>query len=192
MLRKSWHGLVLCLFALTVPNSASAQEELPPNQSVRISIHVDPEDSESPIQFVVTMSLSAQSKVESEIAWSVDSVRIEQYASNGDQIDAWYEFAPAVSTGDGYWRINHANPLSPDISEFSVPPEVTGFAESEFTSGDYLDYRVLGKIANSNVEKPYGSTFFADYSFWKLSDSEPLDEGEDKPVEGDEGGDGLG
>ena len=192
MFKQTSLSLVLAIFGTALVRPVVAQTELPPDQSIQMSIHADPDDSESPVRFTLTLHLSAESQDGAAIAWHVNWIEVDHLDPYGELINSWYELDPEVNTANGAWVVTHADPLTPAIEEFSVPPEIQGFATSKSDAGDDLQYHLAGKVAEPEAVKPYDVTVFADYLFWKASDAEPLDEGGEKPIEGDDGDGTLG
>lgn len=192
MFTRSSLSLALAILGTVLVRPVLAQTEMPPDQSIQMSIHADPDDSESPVRFKLTLNLSAESLDGSTIAWHVNWIEIDHLDPYGELIDSWYELDPEVNTPDGAWVATHADPLAPAIEEFSVPPEIQGFATSKSNVGDELQYHLAGQVGKPEAVEPYAVTVFADYLFWKVSDTEPLDEGGEIPVEGNEGDGTLG
>jgi len=192
MFKHAFLILAIPLLGALSAAPVAAQTELPPDQLVQMSIHSDPNDPDSPVRFQLTLHLAAESADGSAVDWHVNWIEVDHLDPYGVAIESWYELDPEVNTETGAWKVTHANPLAPTVEEFSVPPEIQGFATSKAIAGDGLQYHLAGQVAQSEAVKPYGVTVFADYLFWKASEAEPLDEGSDTPVEGEAGNGSLG
>ncbi len=169
----------VCLFAFTVTSHA-----LPADRSVSYRIYQDPNNPSAGALFTVILELTADSANGSSVGWEVQEARITQHANGGNPARKWSQAAPTVGTADGLWWVTHADPQSPLVSEFTMPPSISGVADSDDPQQPDLEYAIAGRVY---TPPPTGSHFLItaalDYVFAEAGSSEPEDEGEEEPGE---------
>ena len=84
-------------------------------------------------------------------------VTIRELDANANVVHTWFKTDPFVDTADGLWWIDHADPVSPVISEFLIPPRIADTAPSvnPFTEAA-LEFDIEGAVY---VEPPEGAPF---------------------------------
>ncbi len=161
-----------------------ANAALPDEQIIEYRVHEIPTDPESTVVFVVRLELTAADSDGNEIGWEITTAEFRQPGSGGDTI--WAENSPYVDTADGLWWIEHADPEAPEESEFVLPPWLAGIATADNPQDDDLDYDLEGVEYSPPPlpgDPPYENTAALDYSFTLSQEEEPLEEGDDEPVD---------
>lgn len=171
------------------PSSSQAQTALPPDRSVLFEIHADTGDPGSPVLLTTEIRLTAKNRIANEVAWNPIWVAITHYDGNGAIAGSWFESNPHLQTSDRFWHVSHADAAKPETAEFVNPPELSGVADSDSPNGPTLDYFIKGRSPTGSPNSPYPITSILDYSFWKSNEPEPVDDGEDEPVDIPEGTD---
>lgn len=169
-------------------SSAQAQSTLPADRSAYFNIHTDPLDAESPVRIKTEIRLRAMTQEHNVIGWYPLWIAITQYDDQGGIVESWTHLDPTMPE-DRLWYVTHAEPARPMSSEFAMPPELVGTAESDTPNGPTLDYYLLGKNPGVSPVMPYPITSVLDYSFHRSDEPEPIDEDEDEPAETPEGSD---
>lgn len=164
-----------------------AAADLPADRCVVYLMRADPGDPNSPCAFAVTLTLAASSASGDSIGWSVTGAEFVEFDQYNVAIRAWYDDQPGVSSVDGLWWIVHANPGSPQVSEFALPPPLSGSAAAQDPGNANLDYAVSGVQYDPSPQDPlYTATAALDYAFVLAGGSEPVRVGESEPVEIDD------
>jgi len=156
---------------------------LPPDRVVHYAIREDPADPDSRIQYVLSLSLSAQEQNVDYIGWSVDNYMITETAVIG--VDSvWDVDAPNVLTTDGLWWVKHADPDNPVRSDFVEPAQIADTASAHDPSDPDLHFDVAGVPYSEPPEgPPYAVTAALDFTFIKDGSSEPDDSGSHEPAD---------
>ena len=163
--------------------AASPAVALPADQTVVYTMRETPGQSGSAMVFRVTMHLKAVSAEGDSVGWSATEVEFHQ-PSDG----RWIETAPVFETSDGLWWVDHFDPESPIIDEFSSPPLIQGRATAQAPSTVDLDYWFVSAGSNSSLAaSSLAATTLIDYTFTAAGSSEPTAEGDDEPVDIDNG-----
>ena len=161
---------------------------LPADQKIVYRIHETPTDPSSGVVFTVTLKLVAEDIDGDDVAWRVSKATFKQKQPARE----WAEAYPSVDTPDGLWWVTHADPQSPAITEFSLPPFMDGTATAQDSGYDDLDFEFEGTVYVAPPppdNPPYGeNTTASTYWFQLVGSSVAEEEGEDEPVEADEGG----
>ncbi|MHC4062947.1 MAG: hypothetical protein ACYSUI_00380 [Planctomycetota bacterium] len=179
-------GILLAL--TTVGATCSIAQALPNDRTIRYTIYEDRYDSESDVAFTVDLSVSAESKDGNDIGWEVTQIRLEEFREvDGNRV--WTEDWPTLYTADGLWWVGHADPDDPQISEFDMPPLLDATAEAQDPSYANLDYYLEGVHNNALSATPFTNTVGLDFEFTLVGEEDPIEEGDDEPVEPDEDGD---
>lgn len=177
---------VICA-ALGATVQTAAADDLPANRCVGYLMRADPNDPNSPLAFVVTLTLSASSASGDSVGWSVTGAEFAEFGEYGVAITVWYDDQPNVDTPDGLWWVSHANPGSPQASEFALPPLLSGSAIAQDPGSTDLDFAFSGVAYDpSPGDPPYAATAALNYAFVLAGESQPLRAGESEPVEIDD------
>jgi hypothetical protein len=148
---------------------------------IAYQIHEVPDDPNSPIVFTVTLKIEEVDREGDLVGWEVLEARFER-TENTTRV--WMKTVPFVATSDGLWWIEHADPNNPTIGEFVLPPEMSGTAPALGSVDPDLDFLFSGVAWDPEVlGSPYAVTGGLSYSFTLVGESEPLEEGENGPVE---------
>ncbi len=171
--------LTTCLFTFSAELRAT-----PADRTVAYRIYADPANPQGGLLFTVALRLSASTTSGSAVAWEVEEADIVQYASGGNPSRKWSEPSPTVSTADGLWWVTHADPENPLLSEFTMPPSISGVAGAEDPQEPDLEYSIVGRVY---VPPPTGAHFLItaalDYVFTEVGSAEPEEEDDDEPAE---------
>ena len=171
----------ICALALLGLAVSAATADPPTKQEVVYKIHDDPNDPNSTVVFTVWLTLAPKARDGDSIGWEVEQIRFRQVGEGGGSDTTWTESNPAVTTADGRWWIEHADPDHPQLAEFDDPPRFQGAATADDPSDDDLEYDFQG-VNNASIE-PWNPTGWLDYEFALVGASEPLLSGTDDPVE---------
>jgi hypothetical protein len=168
-------GLVAAAIAVGSASTALA------SQSISYRIHETPEDPNSAIAFVVTLTVDEADRDGDKVGWEVHEAYIEQPGTPGG---AWLKSAPLVWTTDGLWWITHADPDNPVLEEFVLPPAITGTALVQSQGTENLNFELAGTVYNQQVNgTPYAVNGALDYMFALVDTTEPLKEGGGETVD---------
>lgn len=175
-------GLLMAAF-LMVPSSAVAS--LPPDRTVTFVLHEVPDDPESPVKLTIALELSAEEdSYGNEIAWSVLAAEFVRPANGSNPELVWNATNPLIDTTDGLWWVEHVDPMEPKASEFVLPPAISGLALARYETDEDIDFDLMGEFYDE-VERgnPYPNTGALTYSLVTHVAHEPIEEGDDEPVE---------
>ena len=155
------------------------------SQSVSYRIHETPDDPNSAVAFVVTLTIDEADRDGDKVGWEVVEAYIEKPdAPTGD----WSTSDPLVWTTDGLWWITHADPDNPVLEEFASPPAITGTALAQSQGTENLNFELAGMVYSQQANgAPYAVNGALDYVFALVSATEPLKEGGEETVEVGEG-----
>jgi hypothetical protein len=160
------------------------------SQSISYKIHETPEDPNSAVVFVVTLTVDEADRDGDKVGWEVLEAYIEQA---GTPASAWVKNAPLVWTTDGLWWITHADPDNPVVEEFASPPAITGTAEVHSQGTESLVFQLEGTVYDQQLKgTPYAVNGALDYVFALANTTEPLKEGGGEIVDVSDGGTGGG
>jgi hypothetical protein len=159
------------------------------SQSISYKIHETPEDPNSAVVFVVTLTVDEAVRDGDKVGWEVLEAHIEQ---PGTPADVWVKSAPLVWTTDGLWWITHADPDHPLLDEFASPPAITGTAQAQGQGTENLNFELEGRAYDQQIKgSPYAVNGALDYVFALVNTTEPLKEGGEETVDLD-GGSNIG
>lgn len=161
-----------------------ARAQLPPDQSIEYVIRQTPTDPESTIVFLVRLELTAMDSDATGVGWEIGSAEFRQPGTGGASDTVWSDILPAVDSPDGLWWVDHADNRVPQESEFVLPPWLMGTAPADDPANDDLDYDFEGvTYTPPPAGAPFENTGALDYSFTLAAAQEPVEEGDDEPVE---------
>lgn len=175
---------VLALFGLAV---SGATADPPAKQDVVYKIHDDPSDPNSDVVLTIGLTLVPTARDGNSIGWEIGQIRFRELSRDGSPDATWIESNAVIPTSDGRWWINHADPANPQLAEFAQPPHLWGTAMADDPNQNNLDYDFQGTGPMGLT--PWEPTGWLDYELAVEGESQPLDEGEDEPVEIDDEGD---
>ncbi len=184
---RSMHSLLRAgaLAAVVVLSSNAVRyHRRPPDQVVLYNIYEDPANPQkSRAVFTVRLELAAVKSVGRAVGWEITEVRLRHPGETSETGTIWVESFPAIESPDGLWWSRHRNPKAPHLSEFTLPPRLTGVAHSQTPDEADLAYvlegvRPVGPLRRS----PFQITAILDYYFIKVGSSEPEAEGDDEPT----------
>lgn len=158
---------------------------LPPDRVVHFAIHENPSNPNSRIQYVLSLSISAQEQDGDSVGWAVDNYKITEKAILGSDT-VWDVDSPSVDTTDGLWWVEHADPDDPVRSDFVEPAPVADTAIANDPADPDLDFDVVGVPYTEPPEgPPYEVTGALDFTFSTTPDPNdpPDDSGDDEPVD---------
>ncbi len=173
---------------------------LPANRVVHYAIRVDPTNPNSRVQYVLSVTISAQAQDGDWIGWEVESYRITEKALLGSDT-VWAIDFPFVDTTDGLWWVEHADPDGPIRPEFVEPAGVIGTAVANDPADPDLYFDVVGVPYTQPPEgAPFEVTGALDFAFWAMEEPPPSpppgeqgppppppdppdDKGDDEPVD---------
>lgn len=181
-----------CVVAMLLVFPAAALA-VPADQSIEFKIYETPTDPTSDVVFIAVLSLTYQDDVPGAansglVGWEVTEIELTRPDAAGDIV--WREAFPSVATSDGLWWAYHRNMDNPMLDEFVKPAQVSGTATPDDPTEDDLDYSVKGETYTPPAapgEPPHPITAALDYSFQRAMDPEPIEDGNDEPVETDDG-----
>jgi len=173
--------LVFMAASLSTAHS-TAQADLPDDQAIEYRVRETPNVPESAVVFTITLYLTASDMDNDEVGWEIDEIRFRQLNSQPLQ-RLWIEDSPVVSSPDGLWWVEHADPQDPQIGEFDMPPLLTGTADAEHSEDPDLDYSFEGVAYVSPPPPPFEDTVALDYTLTLEGEEEPIEEGDDEPAE---------
>lgn len=164
----------------------TAQAAFPDDQAIEYRIRETPNAPESAVVFTITLYLTAGDVDGDEVGWEIEEIRFRQPISQSLEI-LWIEASPVVDSPDGLWWVEHADPQDPQIGEFDMPPLLTGTADAEYSEDPDLHYSFEGVAYVSPPSPPFQDTVALDYILTLAGEDDPIEEGDDEPVEPDEG-----
>lgn len=175
-------GLLTVVSAAGLP-SAQAQE--PPATMIITYNHLQaPETPPGERTWAVDVELLKSQSSGNEIGWTVVSLTVVELDGAGIVLRAWLDETVVLSTPDGLWWTQHADPLSPDLSDFSLPPLMIGTAAAQDPGYADLDYSVEGVLYQLQPEDPvYDDWAALDYAFTLVGSSESEATGDDLVAE---------
>ena len=130
--------------------------DTPLKQVVSYSVYEDPNDPDSDLIWMIVAYLTKSDSDGNSIGWSVDKIKLFEVNAAPTPDREWIDATPTVDTPDGLWWIKHADPNSPDLAEFDMPPFIDGLAYAQDPSDSDLDYEFEGVVYN---EPPGGPHF---------------------------------
>lgn len=173
---------------LCVTTWGAAVHALPPDRVVYYAIHTNPTNPTSPVQYYLTLSISAQSQDGNDIGWQIDTYRVTEKATLGNDT-AWEIELPDVDSPDGLWWVTHVDPNAPDRSDFLTIAPVAGRAVALDPNDNDLDIEVSAGTYTPPLEgDPWEVTTAITYAFAVAqqpppSEPPPGDGGSDEPVD---------
>jgi len=168
------------MFSAVTPAVVAA---LPPDRLVHFGIHEDPSNPHRPMQYLLSLSISAQSQSGDFIGWAVTNYRITEKAVLGSDT-VWDVDSPAVNTADGLWWVEHADPNNPVRGDFIEPAPVVDTAIANDPGDPDLHFDVVGvAYAPPPGGPPYAVTAALDFAFTRDGHTSPDDSGDDEPVD---------
>lgn len=169
---------VLCL-----PCSA-AWADLPGERTIQYKIRDTPSDADSTPVFIVELDLSASDMDGDSVGWKINEMRFLDKNPTRTPLKSWVKSSPTVSTQDGLWWIDHADPDDPQVSEFDVTPLLEDTATAQGSYND-LDFSFQG--AGYSGSPVYGGNVAGlTHEFTIVGAATPEEEGDDEPAELDE------
>ena len=145
--------------------------------TARYGIHETPADPNSPLAFLVTLSLTASAGDCTAIGWAITALEIVQVDPNGGPDTVWTQADPNVPTPDGLWWISHADGAHPQASEFVLPPYLVGTATAADPNDADLEYD-FGGVKYTTPEPPesppYTVTMASDYTLRRVGEQTPI------------------
>jgi hypothetical protein len=158
----------------------------PPNTWIAVyQLHETPTDPNSRVTYKVRLDLASEDTDCASVGWRIDSIEVRQVHLDSSET-VWREAAPEVSSPDGLWWVAHANVSSPQMSEFVLPPFLSGVAEAETQQVPDLAYALEGAVYTPPEPPnmpPYDITAAVNYEFRLVSETEPMANGEEEPLE---------
>jgi hypothetical protein len=182
------HVLVAALAGLAAQQAYGTDCSRATTHVARYGIHETPSDPNSPLAFLVSLSLTASAGDCTETGWSITEIEVRQVGANGGSDRVWTERYPYVPTTDGLWWVSHADVASPQASEFALPPQLMGTAMAADSSYADLDYGFVGVAYASPIAPelpPYAVTGAATFEFQVEGDPTPIGDGDGEPTDGD-------
>ncbi len=142
--RKRIFILIAMVASMLGGNIGAVRADLPEDRNIVYSIRETPGDVESPITFTVTLHLIADHVDGKAVSWFVDSAIFDKIGTDPKE---WMAVSPLLpKDSEGYWTIEHEDPLHPQSGEFATPPELVGTAtamDPRYSDLDY-DFDVVG------------------------------------------------
>lgn len=175
-------GVLAVVSAAGLP-SARAQE--PPATRIVTYNHLQTlETPSSETTWAVDVELLKSQSSGNEIGWTVVSLTVVELDAAGVVLRAWLDETVMLSTPDGLWWTQHADPLSPDLSDFSLPPLMVGTAAAQDPGYADLDYSVEGVPYQLQPQDPvYDDWAALDYAFTLVGSSQSEATGDDLVAE---------
>jgi hypothetical protein len=165
--------------------TAAAEADPPATWSVTYGLHATPTDPNSPIVYTFEIELSRTATQGNRIGWSVVTITIRQYTESGQLVQTWTDTDPLPN--DELWWTTHADPDDPEMSEFVLPPYMTGTASSADPAVCVMEYELEGVpyTPPPDLPAPYAITAALDYTLRLAGETAPVRTGEEEPVETD-------
>lgn len=174
--------LLFCL-APVVCLTSQARADLPDDRIVHFAIHEDPSNPNSPIDYILSLSISAQEQDGDWIGWQVDNYQITEKATLGSDT-IWDVDLPDVGTADGLWWVEHSDPDNPVRADFKAIAPVVDTAVADDPNGDDLEFDVSsGVYTPPQGGDPWEITTALDFTFTVSGEADPSDSGTDEPAE---------
>jgi len=123
---------------------ATALTQLPPDQAVTFKMRSDPADPNSSVDFEVTLGLTAAEVDVDSAGWTIREIEFFKPGVGGARDRRWIVASPHVPSADGLWWVSHADVAAPEVSEFSLPPDLDGFASALNPVDEDLHYVLVG------------------------------------------------
>lgn len=184
MYGRSLFTLVAVMSFVGFVGEKKARAVLPPDRVAEFVLHVDPEDPESAVEFVVGMRLKAADSDGDYIGWEVEEIRIKRFDSEGTKTDEWSEPLPSLDTTDGLWWILHADPGGPSPKDFVLPPPLEGVATPGPGGTKTLAYVLEGKpYTPPPGGVPYSTTAALGVKFTLQGDTVPIEDEPEEPAD---------
>ena len=178
---------MLCVAGIVVGTVCTAAEAtLPDDQTIRYNIREIPSDPESDVIFTITLELSANQADGDSVGWQIDEVRFVRISDEAEWIEDY-----GTNSKPSLWWVDHADHHSPELSEFAMPPLLTGMAEAVLAPDPDLEYSIVGKTCDTACQEIYTPSIAAalDLLLWVDQEPEPEVDDEDETVEIDSGED---
>lgn len=119
-------------------NIDAVRADLPENRTIVYSIRETPGDPESPVIFTITLRIVPDHVNGNAVSWLVDSATFNRVGTDPKE---WTANSPLLPKEmEGYWTIEHDDPLHPQAGEFAAPPKLVGTAVAMDTTYADLDY----------------------------------------------------
>lgn len=189
--RVSLSVLSLALVSLA-PQQLYGVEEPPclraATHTVRYGIHETPADPNSPLTFLITLSLAASAGDCTATGWHIATIELRQVDPNAGPDTVWTHDDPNVSTPDGLWWVSHADVSSPQSSEFVLPPHLVGTAAAADPNDADLEYDIVGVAYTPPAapeSPPYAVTAATTFELHIVGEPTPIESDSDAPVEVD-------
>jgi hypothetical protein len=176
--------ILLAIFSMAmigiVPHPAAA--DLPDDVTVGYFMHEVPENAESAIVFSTQLDLTAVDSDGDWVGWGISSAVFTEVGTPPSSDRTWEDTSAVFSTPDGLWWVEHEDTSAPRLSEFLIPPRLSGTATADDNSYEDLDYELEGHSPGPR-QGPYAPTAFLDYLFQEKGKQDPIEEEEDEPAE---------
>jgi hypothetical protein len=156
--------------------------------TARYGIHETPADPNSPLAFLITLSLAASAGDCTATGWTITTLEIRQLDPNGGSDTVWTQADPNVPTPDGLWWVVHADVASPQASEFVLPPHLIGTATAVDPNDANLEYDFVGVAYTPPAapeSPPYAVTAATTFALRGEGAQPPIAIGEAEPTETD-------
>ncbi len=160
--------------AVVLAVGVSADALATETDSIRFNLRQDPNDPSSAIIRTIDLDLESHEVDGNDVGWAVVSVKISELDANSQATRVWVDAAPFVGSPDGLWWIEHADPLNPQRSEFTMPPLLRGVVPAEDPADPDLDYSIEGAPYNAPPEPPFEVTAALDYTFTPTDTGVPV------------------
>jgi hypothetical protein len=167
-----------------VPRLAEASP--PDTQVVEYLIREVPDHPDSPVVFGAKVTLKSVDTNGTQVAWEATELVLMEIDSEGEATSVWVDASPSFAVWQGRWWVEHADPETPELSEFSMPPFIEGAATAEGGSGTALDYTFVGETCESCRGMFGGNVAALNYEFILVGEEIPLEAGEVEPVQIDD------
>src|SRR6266852_2207011 len=99
-------NLVVLLTATITILSSSGAMALPLPQRVSFQVHETPGDPTTPLQFTLSLSVTATDQKGESIAWQVTQAHFVEAGANGRD---WSVSNPTIGTEDNLWWVEHSD-----------------------------------------------------------------------------------
>jgi len=177
--------LSYALAAALPPTLSTLALALPPDRVVQYCIHEDPLNAHSAIEYVIAVSLTADSRDGNAIGWGVTNFTlVNKDAVNGDTV--WEVAWPFIDTPDGLWWVEHVDPDNPVRLDFVELAPIVDTAFANDPANDAMNFHIEGVPYTPPPEgAPWAVTGALDFSLTAAADpsSSPDDSGDDEPVD---------
>jgi hypothetical protein len=144
----------------------------------------NPTDPDSSVHFEVTLLLTAAEADVDSAGWIIGEIEFFKPGVGGAPDRTWIVASPFVPTVDGLWWVYHANTAAPEVSEFSLPPYLDGFAFALDPADEDLSYALVGRpYTPPSAGAPFVQTAALSYMLALADTQTPVGDGDDEPVE---------